>query len=135
MLSHCQSLVKELDQLKDMLHAVDQTLGLHDIEIDPNEISPIRSHDVRITLPHGELTRSILLCLRLNKGSAVSTSVIAEFIAARHADLAAEPESIEKLRQSIRYRLKGLKRSGLVSPKHNSRPNSDGWWEISEIQL
>ncbi len=131
LLARCQKLTNELSQLKGLLASLDETLGLHDIKIDPDNIKPIRSHEVRINLPHGELIRSVLTCLRLNEGSPVSTDDIAAFVAARYADLNAEPVDFIKLRTSVRYCLKNQCKTGLVRRHHQGKIFKKGWWSIS----
>lgn len=64
-LATAKQLIEELSKLEEDLAAIDRSLGLHDIQIQIEHIQPIRSHYVRIKLPRGELTKSILLCLRL----------------------------------------------------------------------
>jgi hypothetical protein len=131
LLDRCRQFTDELNQLKELLASLDATLGLHDIKIDPNNIKPIRSHEVRINLPHGELLRSVLTCLRLNAGTQVSTDDITAFVAARYADLNAEPTNFIKLRISVRYCLKTQCTTGLVRRHHQGHTFQKGWWSIS----
>lgn len=56
--------MEELSKLKESLVAIDHALSLHEIKIDVSLIQPIQSKHVRVNLPYGELTKSILLCLR-----------------------------------------------------------------------
>lgn len=127
-----KGLIEELSNLKENLAAVDKTLSLHDIPIDINLIKPMRSQYIRIKLPHGELTRSILLCLRLNQGDhLVTTSEIAAFIVARNADLAAQPEHRSQLSLSLHNRLKGLAREGVIQRHHPLFTNADGLWSLA----
>ena len=128
-LAKCQSLATDLEKLKNLLDSVDQTLTLHEIRVDPDNIPTIRSKDVRINLPHGELTRSVLLCLKLNKPHPVSTVRIASFIADRHASLQEEQTDFSRLQDSIRYCLRALKRKGIVTP-HHIKKGSVGFWSI-----
>lgn len=127
----CQRLLDELRPLQDLLAAVDQTLGLHDIEVDVSLIPPIRSQEVRINLPHGELTRTILLCLRINDGLPLSTDEIVAFIVARHADLECIASPATILRRSVRYRLKNLCREGLVVSHHARGGRQVGFWSLN----
>lgn len=127
----CQRLLDEMRPLQDLLAAVDQTLGLHDIAVDVSLIPSIKSQDVRINLPHGELTRSILLCLQINAGVPVSTDEIAAFIVARHADLECVASPAVALRRSVRYRLKNLCREGLVVPHHSLGGRQVGFWSLN----
>ncbi len=110
------------------LASIDQTLDLHEIKVDPRYIPTIRSHDIRVNLPHGELTRGILLYLRLNEGHPSTTYEITSFVAARYADLNAESTDYSSLKVSVRYRLKNLRRSGIVKGHH--KDNSGGLWSL-----
>lgn len=93
-----QALINDLSDLKQKLAAIDEALSMHEIQINIDLIQPVRSHYVRINLKYGDLTKSILMCLRLNGvGVPVRTSDIVEFIAARHADLEIEPQKRSKL--------------------------------------
>lgn len=63
-----KKLTKELASLKKSLLAIDKALEMHEISVDVNLIKSIKSHYKRIDLPHGELTRCILTCLRKYQG-------------------------------------------------------------------
>jgi len=127
----CQRLLDEMRSLQDLLAAVDQTLGLHDVAVEVSLIPPIRSQEVRINLPHGELTRSILLCLRLSDGMPESTHEIAAFIVARHTNLDCGASSAATLRRSVGYRLKNLCHDGLVVRHHALGGNQEGIWSLA----
>jgi hypothetical protein len=111
-------LAEEIKPLRELLASIDQTMLLHEIRIDPINIPSIRSHDVRINLPHGELTRSILLCLKLDPNRAFSTRDIVQFLSSRHAQLDAPEMPYAQLHESVRHRLKYLCRDGLVDRHH-----------------
>lgn len=131
-LQKAQLLIDELKQLECDLAAIDRTLGLHEIHVQTDDIPPIKSHYARINLPRGELTRSILLCLRL-RGEPVSTTEIATFIMVRHKNLEIKNEmSRSELGESVRYRLKDLCRQGVVQRNHPLKGASEGMWSLAE---
>lgn len=131
-LSRAHALVEELSKLKESVVAIDHTLSLHEIEIDVSLIRPIQSKYVRVNLPHGELTKSILLCLRLNKDvRPVGMIEIVRFIEARYADLSVQPGSRLKLNESVHNRLKDLARQGLIQRHHPLTTNTQGFWSIA----
>ena len=101
-LAKCQRLATALEDLKARLASIDATMDLHEIQIDPKNIPTIRSQYVRVNLPHGELTRSIVLCLKLNEGLPISTEAITSFVVARCADLDTEQEHFSRLKSSVR---------------------------------
>lgn len=130
-LAKAKHLIDELSELKANLEAIDRTLSLHHIQVDVNLIKPVRSHYVRINLPYGELTRSILMCLRLYAGEGpVSTSQIVSFIAARHADLDAQQETRAQLSASVQKRINNLVRQGVIKRHHSPKTNTYGLWSL-----
>lgn len=130
-LSKAQSLIDDLASLEESLAAIDKTLSLHDIKVDVENIAPIRSHYVRVKIPHGELTKSILLCLRLREGNPVRKSEIVSFIEGRFSDLGAPSEKKSVLAQSVGNRLTGLFRKGLLVRHHPPETSEEGLWSIS----
>ena len=130
--ARAQSLLDELSKLEEKLAAVDVTLSLHEIEFDKSLISPIRSQYTRIKLPHGELTRSVLLCLRLrqSEGKAAGIFELTSFVEARHCDLTAEKYSRIALTKSIQKCLDRLYRKGLLIRHHDPKSNTGGIWSL-----
>lgn len=131
-LAKAKGLIGELSALRSHLEAIDRTLELHEVKIDVNLIESVRSHYVRVKLPYGELTRSILMCLRLHEGERpVSTSEIVSFIAARHADLDVQPERRVRLTLSVHNRMKSLVRNGVIKRHHPLKSNANGLWSLA----
>jgi|WetSurMetagenome_2_1015567.scaffolds.fasta_scaffold25035_4 hypothetical protein len=131
-LAKAKDLIAELSSLKEKLAAIDQTLGLHEVKVDISLIQPIQSKYVRINLPHGELTRSILLCLRLHKDDRpVKMSEIVTFIASRHADLSAKKEQRVVLNRSVHNRLKLMARDGVIRRHHPLKSRYEGLWSLA----
>lgn len=134
-LATAKYLIDELAKLEEILAAIDTTFELHKIQIDKSLIAPIRSHYVRINLPHGELTRSVLLCLRLKKDEnrPVGLFEITGFVEARHADLTAEKGSRARLTRSISKCLDRLYRTGRVTRHHDPSLNYEGQWSLKDL--
>lgn len=130
-LAKCQRLSDEVGPLKQLLAAVDQTLQLHDVAVDVTLIPVIKSKDFRIELPYGELTRAILMCLKINVGFPVSTDEITAFLATRYVSLEGETCTLSDLRLSVRYRLKNLRRQGLVELYHKRAGKQAGLWLLA----
>ena len=93
-LASAKQLRGDLSKLEEDLAAIDRSLGLHDIQVRVENIKPVRSHYVRVNLPRGELTRSILLCLRLRDGNPARMGEIVSFIEARQGDLSVAVGSV-----------------------------------------
>lgn len=127
-------LLDELKRVQNDLSAVDRTLGLHDIKVELALIQPVLSHTVRINVPYGELTRSVLLCLRLNPDRPVRTSGVVAFVAARCADLEAPQQDTQKLYASVRHRLKNLVQDGVVERHHPMTGSAEGMWTIAKLR-
>ncbi|GAC1406724.1 MAG: hypothetical protein NVSMB6_03360 [Burkholderiaceae bacterium] len=132
-LKRSQRLLEELSVIKADLAAIDRALGLHDLQVDIDLIQPIRSQYVRTAIPHGEITRSALLCLRLNEGGPVSTDTIANFISTRFADLKATPQDATQFRNSVRHRLKVLARQQIVHRHHPKIGSAIGFWSLADF--
>ncbi|MDP3210111.1 MAG: hypothetical protein CTY35_14810 [Methylotenera sp.] len=131
-LKQAQSLIDELKDLEIKLNAIDTTLQLHDIQIDIGLIKPISSNYYRLKIPHGELTKSILTCIRLyGKTSPVSKSTIVDFVIARHFHYDAEQISNAQIRGSIGNRLKNLCRDGVIERHHSPDSTKEGLWAIN----
>ena len=127
-----KKLIKELSEIEKSLSAIDAALALHEIRVDTSLISPIRTQYNRINLPHGELTRLILMCLRQHKnGQPVSKTEIVEFIKDRHPELSDQNEGRVWLNRSVSYRLKGLYKDGILQRHHAPHPSgTEGFWSL-----
>jgi hypothetical protein len=132
-LSRAKELLEQLSSLKENLAAIDRTLALHEIKVDVTLIQPIQSKYIRINLPHGELRRSILMCLQLHEAERpVAMSEIVTFIACRHADLSVEQEQRTKLNRSVHYTLKNLARQGIIKRHHDPTSSYEGVWSLAD---
>lgn len=131
-LAKCQSLIRDLEILKATLDSADRTLALHDIQVKPTDIPPIRSHEFRLPLPHGELTKLILECLKTSDGQPVSSDRIGDYVAERAFELHSVLIPQSQLTRSVHDRLKNLHRSGLLSRHHDPLKPRHGIWSIRE---
>lgn len=128
-----QKLIDELKELETKLTAIDTTLELHDIKVDISLIRPIQSQHVRVKIPHGELTRSILNCIRLyQENGPVSKTTILNFVINRHYEFCADETPRQLIATSIHNRLKGLCRNGIITRCHDIDSNQDGLWVLSQ---
>lgn len=131
-LSSAKQLIDDLSKLEEDLAAIDRSLGLHEIHVQVENIQPIRSHYVRVKLPRGELTKSILLCFRLREGAPVRMTEIVSFIEARHSELDASAGSRAVFHRSVHNRLKALYREGRLKRHHPPKCNTEGLWSLSD---
>ncbi|MDP3607790.1 MAG: hypothetical protein Q8R74_01800 [Methylophilus sp.] len=131
-LKRAQVLIKELEELEVKLKAIDTALDLHDIKIDVNLIKPIASNTYRLNIPHGDLTKSILTCIRLNgTNKPVAKSVIHNFVVARHFDFDADEITHAQVSLSIKRRLNCLYHKGLLLRHHSPNTSEYGLWSFS----
>lgn len=132
-LAKTRRLIKELSYLKESLDAIERALEMHDIQVDVENIQPIRSHYNKISLPHGELTRTVLALLRLSGNIPVKTTEIVAFVEKRYIALNIPPENRFKLARSVHYRLKDLVRHGVILRHHDPHTNVEGCWSINQL--
>jgi len=131
-LKQAQSLIVELEDLEIKLKAIDTTLKLHDIQVDIGLIKPISSNYYRLKIPHGELTKSILTCIKLYGSlSPVTKSTIVDFVIARHFDFDADKIAISQIRASIHNRLKNLCRDGVIDRCYLPDSTKNVLWKIN----
>lgn len=134
LLKKAQASLLELEELESKLKAIDSTMELHNIRIDIGLIKPIESKDLKLNIPHGELTRSILTCIKLYESEGpVSKETITNFVFARHSDFdCGKKILISQLRVSIQNRLAGLYHQGYLVRHHSTKSNNPGLWTLSD---
>jgi hypothetical protein len=128
---NAKELIRELSSIREDLAAVDRALKLHIIQVETENIPPIRTHEKRIKLPHGELTRLLLTCLRQANGVPLSTDQITMFLADYLALAGIEEQDRNRLRQSVRYRLKRLAGDGVIQRHHLKSGREKGLWSLA----
>ncbi|WP_221763226.1 hypothetical protein [Methyloradius palustris] len=65
-----QHLVSKLRELETALEAVDRSLQLHEIQVDVENIKPIRSHQTpKLKFQHGDISHLVLMHLRSQKNN------------------------------------------------------------------
>lgn len=127
-----KGLIKELSSLKKSLLPIDKALALHEISVDISLIEPIKSKYKRIDLPYGELTSSILDCLRIHGGRQhVSKTEIIDFVVSRHPNLMTNAGINPWLFGSVSKRLNGLAKKGVIQRHHPSKTTSEGLWSLA----
>jgi hypothetical protein len=115
LMNRVQASIKKIDETRANLAAIDRALALHHIKVDPENISPIQHRDGRYPgLPYGILTKLLLTRLKQKKGVDVSTDELTSYVADHAHDLGLEAYDNIKVRQSVRYRLKGLAIAGVI---------------------
>lgn len=129
-LKNAHNLIDELKAIEDKLKSVDATLAMHDIQVDISLIVPIESKEYRLNIPYGELSKSIILCLRMYGGNKlVSKTEILNFIIIRHFNDSADVIPMGQLKRSVQKRLNGLSREGVLQGHHNG--TNEGLWSLA----
>lgn len=111
------------------LQAIDAAMSLHEIQINPEIIPPIRTQDASRALPYGEITRSIYDCLKCSGGCSVTTTEITIFIAA-HNNLELSDMEFQTFRTAVRYRLKDIAAQGKIERLHQGKGSIEGKWRL-----
>lgn len=125
-----RSLLAELEELRATLKAVDETLKLHEIQVDLENIQPVRSHYRRLKLPRGTLTAAIMNALSATRGGTLTTTEIVFAVVKQCPALDNGVVSQRQVKESVRYRLKDLKERGVVVAHHSMSYASIGVWSL-----
>lgn len=124
-----QQLIVELSTIQGDIEAIDRALKMHEIPVVPQNIKTITSCAKMNRLPSGELTRTLLLGLRLREGEPLSTDALTLFVAERFASQYESIEDLAQLRLSVRYRLKNLAAEKVISRSY-PRVGKVGQWML-----
>lgn len=122
---------QEVPVLRNILDSLDQILGLHEVQINPQLIPTIRGKVRKHELPHGEITKSIFRRLQMADGQPVSSNEIAEYLAQRRQDFGLPPAPSKQLLRQIHQRLGCLYAEGKLERHHQLPANTYGLWSIS----
>lgn len=120
---------EDLPRLKRQHEAIKAALGMHEIQINPNLIRPIRPQKKRI-LPYGTLTRALYSYLK-SVGGVATTREIARYIVEKHFDKN-EQVNFVALTKRVSHRLKNLALEGKIIRLHNHfhGTNYEGVWKL-----
>jgi len=128
-----QHLVNKLKELETALEAIDKSLGLHEIQIDIQNIKPIKSHRFRSKFQHGEINNLVLSYLISKSGEdPISKSDILEYINLKHLEIDPEPLSYIQLSHCVKRSLNRLLRLNCISRCHHPITNQIGHWRVNE---
>ncbi|WP_159066720.1 hypothetical protein [Xanthomonas citri] len=112
LLEQLEDIQHRLEKVRHDLAGVDHVLGLHEIKIEPETITPVIPHRARSLMAFGELTRLIYRALR-DAGGKSTTRDIVDFIL--RADPKLQRLDYDYVRQKVRHRLKGMVRTGRIA--------------------
>ena len=135
MLGRLPTIDSQIDILRRQLAGLDQTFGLHEIQMDPEDIRPVESRRRRL-MPHGFLGRAILGELR-QAGDWLSSTEILARLAYR---IDPDQSDYHQIRKCLRRRLGKLARDGILerrvclSAKGRHDGRSETFFRIADIQ-
>jgi hypothetical protein len=123
-----------LQEVEGALAAIDHALKLHDIRVNVRNIRPVRS-----TPPnehkgvYGELSRTIIGALKAHEGQPMSTTAIVMCVAAERGFNVKRMTLLrrKRLRESVRYRLKNLRKAGLLVSPTKLEGKRDTRWALA----
>ena len=121
---------EQIETLKATLHAIDHSISLHEIQIDPESIRPIKKFSTRL-LPSGVMTRSVYAILQDAAPHPMSTTAIAAAIAHRCGLNLNDDNAVRQLRQRVRYRLKDMCNQGKLVRHHKEIGRVEGLWTLA----
>lgn len=125
-----RNIALEKEKIEANIRAVDATMALHDVKIDPNIVPPIRSQDHRLFRNHGEITRSIYATLRKAQGIPLSALDIAIYMQ-KSLGLDLTEEELKQLRKKIRMMMKSLCWQGKLVRIHQAKTRQEGRWILA----
>ena len=116
--------IRQLDRQLSHLKAV---MALHEVQIDPEDLRPVKPQDHRAILGHGRLTRLIYELLR---GAADHTATTPQIVAAVMEALPAQPDraETERIKDRVRVRLCIMAQRGSLARLPRAGPCNPCVW-------
>jgi hypothetical protein len=124
---------EELDRLRGQLAAIDTTMQLHEIQVDPTLLKPVRKKRPRLA-PYGALTRFILTYLRRNRGTSHTTLQVTLYVL-NELKLDVTRKNQSRVRRAVISQLNTLRSNGFVTGTaldRNADRNGEASWRLTE---
>ena len=126
-----QDLVDKLRVLESDLAAVDHSLKLHKIQVDVENIKPIRTKMTRLKFPYGYINNLVLTYLRSrNDDVPVHKSEIVNFVFNKQFEFDPQTATLSQVSKSVGQALARLCVLGHVIRHHDSVTNDEGLWTL-----
>ncbi|STB64507.1 Uncharacterised protein [Chromobacterium violaceum] len=116
-----EQLTRGIESTRASLAAIDTTIRLHEVRIDPEIIPPIRSHSKNRFTRYGGLTRMVINILHEAQAIPMTTDQIS-ILVGRIMGVDVDGDGFSECKLSVRYRLKDLCKAKRV---HRVKP---GLW-------
>ncbi len=128
-----QDLVNKLKYLEQSLEAIDSSLKLHEIQIDVENIKPIKSQTYQMKFPNGYINRYVMDYLISRAGdSPVPTSDIVKFLIDKHYEYDDKQLPYTQVSRAVAMALSRLFRKGSVVKYHPTATTLEGKWGLSK---
>ncbi len=123
----------EVMEIEKDLAAIDKVLGLHEVKVALDYISPIRScYFKRTFFRYGQLSAVILECLKKKSGKPVHISEILEFAKSKHPNTFTEQTS-SRFHMAVRSACNRLCRTGMLVRQHSpDKSFKGGYWCLNQ---
>ncbi|RBA25493.1 hypothetical protein [Herminiimonas fonticola] len=119
---------QEIDMLKADLKSIDQTIRLHEIAINPENISSIGTQTATRKFKHGAITKAIYAALSRAGNEALTTTQITAAVAKKGANL--DQIELMNLRFAVRKLLRAKYAEGKVERLHTAKTSLEGRWRL-----
>lgn len=129
-------LVEKLRLLESKLQSIDDSLKLHEIQIEILNIAPIRSQIHKLKFPYGLISDFVMEYL-ISKMDAppVLKSEIVYFILEKHLEYSTEQISYGQASKAVNGALHRLFVSGRVIKHHPTHTHLEGSWSLSQEMI
>ena len=108
-----QNLNAQITKLKDDLVAIEHSMRMHEIQIDPEKLKPLNPHSNPSLFKYGELTRLIYSALNQEPQEWLSTTEVVMHIVS-HATFKVPEPPMNLIRLRVRKRLETLAYQGKI---------------------
>ena len=120
---------REINSLLKQLASIEGAMKLHEIQINPEDLRPIRPHYNGRVTSHGAMTRTIRRTLFLSPNHIASTdALLATVLKAMTSQPAAD--ELERIRQRLRVRLCIMVRKGYLIRHTSNDPCAPRMWQL-----
>lgn len=120
-----------IEILRNDLQALDNALGYHEIQINPEIIHPIRTQDAERLSDHGRMTRAIFECLKFACGCSLSSLEITDYVAVK-LGITITDDNYQTFRKKVSWRLKNLCVDGKIRRLHQVKGAVIGRWALPD---
>jgi len=131
-----EHLVNKLRALECELKSIDDTLKLHEIQIDISNIKPINNHINRFQFPCGYISNCVMdyLILKLHN-SPVPKPEIVNYLIARYAEYSGKTVPYSQASKAVSGALNRQLKLGRVIRHHPLNENVEGSWSLSKEMM